>query len=710
MKYLHIVPPSVRMMNAFISSFREYYTEDKHLFLFINKCPLSETSLFSFGDVYELKGKNKIEKCKFLEKMFNKVDYIIWHGMMYSDKILAFCCRKKVLKKSIWIMWGIDLYNWADKCKKSSLSYKLNRYWRENVKYIVPLVQVDEKVYREQFPHSKAKSYTIPYHLSQETFSKMDSLSNWKPRPNGRLCVQIAHNAHSFNKHSEILDLISHFSQENLSIYIPASYGPEVADSAKYVSNITAKALSIFKKNVYILHNLIPNNEYTNFMWNMDVAIFNAERQNALGNIIKQLYLGNKVFLSKNCPTLKYLQEQGIEIYCTQNIKEMSFDEFSRPVDNTIAKQWVVDNYSLEVVLTKWDELFISLGGHKHSKKAHQVIGNVPSIPIYKDNLPYVYKALKWPFDIKACTPVAIIGNGVLAVSLYNAIKDLNNNKHDYHVLGIVETPNEKSFIGDSLALGNIDQVNLPENTIVLCSEINGKEREKIIAKIGKEYFINYPVFSYKSSVPAFFNAGNGCLFINNSNIFPRCTIGDGVIIISASVKNDTIIKDYATIQSGCKIDSFCNIGKYSMINENVLIHSFSTIGNNVIVQNKTEIGHCVTIDDDSTICVSATIGAMLNSESPCKDLSVTLGKHCYVSYNASIGSSISIGNNCRIGVNSEIDNYTRIGDNVYIGNEVKINHSVVIGSNCTIEDCVTIPPFTIIPDGTTVRNVPTDR
>ena len=69
------------MMNTFIKELRQRFYEDRHIFYFINQCPLSEKSLFDYGDVFEMTGKNAREKAMHLKKYADMSDYIIWHGM-----------------------------------------------------------------------------------------------------------------------------------------------------------------------------------------------------------------------------------------------------------------------------------------------------------------------------------------------------------------------------------------------------------------------------------------------------------------------------------------------------------------------------------------------------------------------------------------------------------------------------------------------------
>ena len=61
MKYLHIIPPSKRMMDTYIRMIRTYFKEEDHQFYFISTCPNSERVLFKYGNVHEMIGKNRYQ-------------------------------------------------------------------------------------------------------------------------------------------------------------------------------------------------------------------------------------------------------------------------------------------------------------------------------------------------------------------------------------------------------------------------------------------------------------------------------------------------------------------------------------------------------------------------------------------------------------------------------------------------------------------------
>lgn len=100
------------MMETYIQMIRENYPREDHIFYFLGKCPKSEESLFEYGNVVELAdGESKLDKIRNFYRDISDCDYIVWHCLTLSPKfVLFFSVFPYFLKKMIWVMWGIDLY------------------------------------------------------------------------------------------------------------------------------------------------------------------------------------------------------------------------------------------------------------------------------------------------------------------------------------------------------------------------------------------------------------------------------------------------------------------------------------------------------------------------------------------------------------------------------------------------------------------------
>ena len=108
-------------------------------------------------------------------------------------------------------------------------------------------------------------------------------------------------------------------------------------------------------------------------------------------------------------------------------------------------------------------------------------------------------------------------------------------------------------------------------------------------------------------------------------------------------------------VHSGADISSNVEIGKNTVVLNNVSIGPFSKIGNNAFIYNGATISHHVTVEDNIWITSGTVIGG--NS---------SVGSNCFLGINSTIAHNICIGSNNFIGANTVITKNTD-KDSVYI-------------------------------------------
>jgi UDP-3-O-[3-hydroxymyristoyl] glucosamine N-acyltransferase len=759
MIFLHIIPPSKRMMNTFIKETRSRFKKDRHVFYFLTKCPESEKILFSYGDVHEIQGKNRYQKYKHFDEMAKQADYIIWHSMTFSPKHVLLFSLPRYLNKSLWIMWGIDLYNWQrpKTTFKNKIVNFINKYWRTHIKRVVALFPLDKQYFQKIFPKSQAEIYDAPYPFSYDTFDTMDSLINWLPRINNRLYVQVAHNSYAFNNHTGIISYLEHFKHENLSLFFPLSYGhPNPKDNEPQIKKVITAANKSFSGKYYAIRKLMPLDEYSTFLWNMDVSVFDAPRQNAIGNIFKQLYMGNKVFLSPLSPIYKFLKDLNIDISNTHDIQKMTFKEFAKRPNPEKAREWIIATYHPEKALKCWDHVFASLGGQNHPESflTTPPTPKVPLMPIYKDIQTNIYKYLIWPYNIHATTKLIIAGIGPYAPKLVSEIQSVNSKlkQPKFHILGFLDdSENVKNTVPLKSFIGTCDTYNFQDDQLVLCAIENNIERANVFNKLKAKNVVPASWRNQQIIPPqiAFSSAsfGAGCIFIGTQaislqtvigegaymdccSIDPGCKIGSFVNLTRTTVRKYTSIGSFSKISSSCKIGACCFLGDNATLNEKVSIVNHAHLGTNVFVGSNTLIGlenfEYLNLNNTSSIkihdCVSIGSKSVINNgceigKNSIIGSSVAISKHVKISQQATVGdnSKILLGTTIKdsveIGFFTNIGSFVNIENNVKIGNAVKIGNHCFIGKNAIImdgaqiDDFMTIDPGTIVEKGSVVVN-----
>ena len=597
MLFLHIVPPSKRMMNTYFRMLREHFPLEEHRFLFIDQCKESESELFNYENVAELQGENSKEKLKDFFRECDQADVVLWHGIMYgAKKMLPLFYSRKLRKKSVWIMRGLDLYNW--KCEtKFSLRYRLingmNYFIRKHLPYVVAIIPTDEEVYHKQFGY-RAKCTCVAYPFSKDAFNAMDHFDAQKKRDNGETFILIGNNAYTFNRHLEALESLSSFAEESLKLYIPLSYGNDWYDKEKdYKYKVHQYADETFgSEKVEVLYKLLETEQYTNLLMNMDVAIIASNRQNALGNIHRLLYVGNKVYLNKDNPMYQYFLSEGIDIYDMDTIADSSYDEFIKKADKKRNSAWIKEHHHPDFQYKKWGELFTDLahyiakdsqyenGGHEISddQKTEEYIARRKSNYLCVERGQYLPKGSVY-YDIE---DVFVVGSDDFEYTMIQWMEEENQVKKRWFIQGIIDDKerNKKCpFIKQDI-IADISEFTseFVPDAVTIVAEENADKRREIVKKLDGRV-CEYTRFAHPSaSVQLTEEIAEGTIF------YPGA-----IVDITARIGAFTYVKN-AVIKSHVQIGEYCNIGHYAVIGQGVVIGSHVTIGDHVVIKDRVVI------------------------------------------------------------------------------------------------------------------------
>lgn len=347
---IHIFPKE-KFTIPYINFINERFDFNNHKFILYGKSDAFDETLIKIKDnVKELNSLNNINKELRESKM------IIFHSLIMTNKFLMYLLLKfklgyKLLKKCNWIIWGGDLYYFID--KKKSPSYLLRKIIIKKFGYITSLVNEDYRVAKEVFEvngiHKKA-IYINP--LDKKALDKFKG-ANYNTNI---INIQIGNSAFMSNNHKEVIDILEKYKDENIKIFVPLSYGDEKAalDIAEYGKQ------KFGEKFVPLLDFMSPD-EYSQYLSRIDIAIFNNDRQQALGNIFALSYLQCKIYMRNDTTMWKDLTiEEGYRFNTIEDLKNSDFKNFIKKdiknIDNNkkIAKNRFDEKYIAEV----WRKLF----------------------------------------------------------------------------------------------------------------------------------------------------------------------------------------------------------------------------------------------------------------------------------------------------------------------------------------------------------------
>ncbi|WP_352401544.1 TDP-N-acetylfucosamine:lipid II N-acetylfucosaminyltransferase [Synergistes jonesii] len=376
-KYLHICPPSTRMLKGFIMMLNNHFNPSEHYFL----CRITSEGGDGFttltNNIINWKdlGRGKVRKFLGAVRAMKASKNIVIHGFTFSLKwlTLVYFYRKEIEKKGIWVIWGVDLYNYHRTNGNRFINAIINHMEdkiRESCRTSVAIFPTDIAVFKKKFGGEKTV-FCAPLGFSKSSFEEWDAILEKRreialkypgafTRKDRKVSIQVGHNSYPFNNHALALGLLEQYRDQNILITMPMSYGNDYGDrSANYAEDIMHLAYNLFPKDkIRRLAALMPLHKYYEFLGAVDVAILSAPRQNALGNITPLLYMGKKVYLSSDNPLFSFFRSKGFEIHDVKEIATTKYDDFIAPITRSFPNPWIKNFYSVDGNAKRWEVVF----------------------------------------------------------------------------------------------------------------------------------------------------------------------------------------------------------------------------------------------------------------------------------------------------------------------------------------------------------------
>lgn len=264
---------------------------------------------------YLYNDNNFLKRTILLLQYLVNTDRIILHGLFSTKDIILFNLIPGLAKKSRWMIWGGDLYNYYLK-NEHSRRQKLAQWFKvrlmARLDAIGSLPRGDYEFAREitgkDIPFYQA-FYKLPVdfiHLRQQV--EIDQGSNQRT-------ILLGNSSSQTNNHREIIDVLKIIDDGSFKMICPLSYGDE-----QYGDSISDYGKKNFGDRFTPLREFYGPEEYAKILSSVDVAIFNHDRQQALGNIIALLFLKKKVYVKKEVSTYSLFTSMGVKLFDTGSI------------------------------------------------------------------------------------------------------------------------------------------------------------------------------------------------------------------------------------------------------------------------------------------------------------------------------------------------------------------------------------------------------
>ena len=357
---LHIFPRSV-FLRDFVQFLERNYDPAEHGIITFGKDESGSIErLENAGafDIIDLDNRDDLENFNNLRHIIKKIgvsdiDLIVLHSLtMSSLDIVYFILHPQLIRKTVWVIWGADLYDITTKVPyMRPLYFTLKKVFARNIPYVVARPP-DYKRLQQWYRSSATHIYVEPLY-GGEVIANAPRHS--RDHASQTFNIILGNSATKTNRHLDALEILSKYKDADIKIHIPLSYG-----DAQYAEMVKTKARSIFGEKVVFLETFMPPDEYWRYLTQMDIAIFNNNRQQALGNLAYMLATGAKIYLNDDSALWEIFTGLNFTVHSINNLREVDYEEFVDLDQNELDanSQNARKIYSEEHSVMCWNKVF----------------------------------------------------------------------------------------------------------------------------------------------------------------------------------------------------------------------------------------------------------------------------------------------------------------------------------------------------------------
>lgn len=304
-------------------------------------------------------------------------EWLIVHSFPRDISRLIFQVKKEYLRKIIWRTWGHDVcrdlgFHSQNVVKNSILQIYYVLYYRparimrakkrlQNLGGLGIGSIIDTINVKESYGVSLAKTYFLPYpgRDDSEILKKISNESRdngYESQGDGYYHVMVGHCGYDKDRHCQVIDILRKYEKEKIMLHIPLSYGDE-----DYIRNVKRYIKEFWHGKIEFLEEPLDFEEYARWMNKMDAVILDATSSTALGNLYMVLFLKKKLFLNRNGILQKGLLAENLHFHYTDEISDISFEEFGKKEQYDISKSSTFSLRTYEQCVDDWKRLFKDL-------------------------------------------------------------------------------------------------------------------------------------------------------------------------------------------------------------------------------------------------------------------------------------------------------------------------------------------------------------
>ncbi|MCA1060854.1 TDP-N-acetylfucosamine:lipid II N-acetylfucosaminyltransferase [Rossellomorea aquimaris] len=348
MKHLH-VSHNDKFINSYIELVNNNFNESEHFFLILGK-GMGGSVVTNNNTIH---AKAPISSLMHLIKALYRSEKIYLHGLFIPQIVVLLFLQPWLLSKCNWVIWGGDLYQYCNEKKtlKAKLYEKMRSFTIRNISGLITHIKGDYELAKSWYNAKGDHYYTFLY--PSNLYKKYDISKISKNSE--KTYIQIGNSADPTNNHIEIfneLKEVKGLKNKNFEIICPLSYG-----NKEYANTVLEKGKELFGDKFKPLMEFVPFENYLDILAKIDIAIFNHQRQQAVGNITTLLSLEKKVYIRDDITTWSFCEEHGLKVYSINEEFQNLFEPIPASV-KLINKNKMIEQFSFEKLVNDWKIIF----------------------------------------------------------------------------------------------------------------------------------------------------------------------------------------------------------------------------------------------------------------------------------------------------------------------------------------------------------------
>lgn len=357
-KFIHILWSGGALFNKrIIEIFNDEENDfdiDDHLFVTPYKHIYDE--ICSFANVVFEQEINP-RSAELVNKYSEFGDWVFLHGMCSTTEALKI--KYKNRRKIIWRTWGHDIGGYPYKKRdilRNIVKCFLNFLWKNEVKSFKAIGvanSVDKIVLEDRF--GKINTMTLNY-PAKGNIELYNSAIKKEKKVRKTVNVLVGHSGIDTDNHFEVIDRLKKYCNEDVCFIFVLSYGDQ-----EYIEKVKEYVKRNCNDKYRLILETMPYEKYVETLADVDVAILDGKNSYALANVSMLLFFKKKLFLNRNGTLAKAFKMENIPFCYTDEIDNMSIEEFSSKVDfpNTTPTSLMPVGY--ERAVERWKTMLASL-------------------------------------------------------------------------------------------------------------------------------------------------------------------------------------------------------------------------------------------------------------------------------------------------------------------------------------------------------------